>query len=116
VNEFADYLQQRWNEGCHNASRLYREIQTKGYRGKRGMVAQFVAGWRKRRKAASPKAPHRIAPRHAAILVTRPTEKMTEEQRRLLDAIMGQCPEVSDLRRMALAFRDGKRLMNRLAL
>ena len=26
VTEFADYLQQRWTEGCHNASRLYREI------------------------------------------------------------------------------------------
>jgi transposase len=106
VNEFADYLQQRWNEGCHNASRLYREIQVKGYRGKRGMVAQLVAGWRKSGKAASSKAPRRIAPRHAAILVTRPAEKMTEEQRQLLDRISGQCPEVSDLRRMALAFRD----------
>ncbi len=31
VNEFADYLQQRWDEGCHNASRLYQEIREKGY-------------------------------------------------------------------------------------
>jgi transposase len=31
VNEFGDYLQQRWNEGCHNASRLYQEIREKGY-------------------------------------------------------------------------------------
>jgi transposase len=106
VNEFADYIQQRWSEGCHNASRLYREIQAKGYRGRRGMVAQFVAGWRKPGKTASSKAPQRIAPRHAAILVTRPAEKMTEDQRRLLEDIMGQCPEVSDLRRMALAFRE----------
>jgi transposase len=37
VNHFADYLQQRWNEGCHNASRLYHEIQQQGYAGKRSM-------------------------------------------------------------------------------
>jgi hypothetical protein len=47
VNAFAEYLQQRWDEGCHNASRLYREIREKGYRGKRAMVARFVAGWAK---------------------------------------------------------------------
>jgi transposase len=29
VSEFADYLQQRWNEGCHSASRLYQEIRKK---------------------------------------------------------------------------------------
>lgn len=62
VTEFADYLQQRWNEGCHHASRLYQEIREKGYGGKRAMVARLVAGWRKRGKAASPKAAERIAP------------------------------------------------------
>ena len=106
VNEFADYLQQRWNDGCHNASRLYGEIQAKGYRGKRGMVAQFVAGWRNTGIAASRKSPHKIAPKHAAILVTRPADKMTDEQRQLLDRMEGRCPEVVDLRRIALSFRD----------
>jgi transposase len=106
VHEFAGYLQQRWKEGCHNASRLYREIRAQGYRGKRGMVAQFVAGWRKTGQATSPRSPQRIAPRHAAILVTRPAEKMTGEQRQLLDRIVGQCPEVFDLRQIALTFRE----------
>ncbi len=105
VNEFADYLQQRWDEGCHNASRLYQEIREKGYRGKRAMVARFVAGWRKTGKAAAPNAPERIAPKHAAILVTRPAEKMTDEQQQLFDRITAQCPEVSDLRQLALGFR-----------
>jgi len=109
VTEFADYLQQRWNEGCHNASRLYQEIREKGYRGKRAMVARFVSGWRKTGKAASPKAPERIAPRHAAILVTRPADKMSDEQQQLFDRIMIQCPEVIALRKLALDFRDALR-------
>ena len=105
VNEFADYLQQRWNEGCHNASRLYQEIRQKGYQGKRAMVARFVAGWRKTGKAASPKAPERISPKHAAILVTRPADQMNDEQQQLFDRILTQCPEVFDLRQLALGFR-----------
>jgi len=43
VSEFGAYLEQRWTEGCHNASRLYHEIREKGYSGKRAMVARFVA-------------------------------------------------------------------------
>jgi transposase len=106
VNEFADYLQQRWNEGCHNATRLYKEIRDRGYAGKRAMVARFVAGWRKTGKAASPKAPERISPKHASILVTRAADRMTVEQQALLDRITIQCPEIFDLRRMALSFRS----------
>jgi transposase len=106
VNHFADYLQKRWKEGCHNASRLYHEIQQQGYGGKRSMVARFVAGWRTSGKAASPKSPERIAPKHAAILVTRATEKMTDEQQLLLDRITIQCPDVIALRQLALGFRS----------
>jgi transposase len=105
VNQFADYLQQRWNEGCHNAARLYREIREKGYTGKRAMVARLIAGWRKTGKAANPKAPERVAPKHAAILVTRAADQMTEQQQQLLDRLTVQCPEVADLRQIALAFR-----------
>jgi transposase len=105
VSEFGAYLQQRWNEGCHNASRLYHEIREKGYPGKRAMVARFVAGWRKTGKAARPNAPERISPKHAAILVTRAADQITEEQQRLLDRITNQCPDVVNLRRIALSFR-----------
>lgn len=107
VNEFGDYLQQRWNEGCHNASRLYQEIREKGYTGKRAMVARFVAGWRRTGKAARPNAPERISPKHAAILVTRAADQMTDEQQLLFDRIAIQCPDVVGLRQIALAFRAG---------
>lgn len=70
------------------------------------MVARFVSGWRMTGKAASPKVPQRISPRHAAILVTRPNDKLTDEQRRLLDRITAQCPLVHPLRKLALEFRD----------
>src|SRR5215831_9697856 len=106
VSEFGVYLEQRWREGCHNASRLYSEIREKGYTGKRALVARFVSGWRITGKPASVRAPERIAPRHAAILVTRPPDKMSDDQRQLFERIANQCPEVIGLRRLALNFRD----------
>jgi transposase len=105
VSEFADYLEQRWNEGCHNASRLYQdhEIRQKGYAGKRAMVRRFVFGWRKTGKATSPEAP--ISPKHAAILVTRPADKISDEQQQLLNRIETPRPEVIDLRKISLGCR-----------
>ena len=105
VNEFGAYLEQRWNEGCHNASLLFQEIREKGYRGKRSMVARFVASWRTTGRTTRPNAPVRISPKHAAILVTRAADQMTEEQQRLFDRITNQCPEAGNLRRISLAFR-----------
>jgi len=106
VNAFAEYLQQRWNEGCHNASRLYQDIRQKGYAGKRAMVARYVAGWRTAGKATLSRAAERIAPKHAAILVTRAAEEMSDEQRLLFERVAVQCPEVLEMRTLALGFRD----------
>ena len=105
MSEFADYLQKRWNEGCHNASRPYQEIRQKGYSGKHAMLRRFVSGWRKTGKPTSPEVPQRISPKHAAILVTRPADNINDEQQQLLDRIEMQCPEVIDLRKISLAFR-----------
>jgi transposase len=69
------------------------------------MVARLVASWRTTGKPASPNAPQRIAPKHAAILVTRRVDQMTDEQQQLLDRITVQCPEVCILRQLALGFR-----------
>ena len=72
------------------------------------LVARLVASWRTTGKAASPKAPERIAPKHAAILVTRRVDQMNDEQQQLFDRIVAQCPEVFDLRQPALGFRAAR--------
>jgi transposase len=105
VNAFAAHLEQRWNEGCHNATTLYHEIREKGYTGKRSMVARFVGSWRRTGKPTKPKTREKISPKHAAILVTRAADQITEEQQRLLDRISAHCPDIVELRQMALAFR-----------
>ncbi len=106
VTEFADYLQSRWNEGCHNASRLYHEIRQKGYTGKRSMVARFVSGWRTTGKPTAAQTPQRIAPKHAAILATRAADQVTDEQQKLFDRIAEQCPDALPLRQFSVDFRE----------
>jgi transposase len=105
VQAFAEYLQQRWMEGCHNASKLFQEIRTRGYRGQRSMVAKFVSGWRASRSPHIYARPHRIAPRHAAVLTSRAPDQLTLEQRLLFDQLSSSCPDLKWIRTLALDFR-----------
>ena len=41
------YLKQRWQEGCHNATTLYGELQERGYGGSLAVVQRQVQSWRK---------------------------------------------------------------------
>ena len=107
VADFIDYLDQRWKEGCHNATLLWNEIRARGYRGSRQMVSAFVAPWRhsggRLRKVTEPQ---RVAPKHAAILACQQPDRLTPEQATLLDRLVNSCPDLTELRSIALTFRD----------
>ena len=117
VADFDEYLRQRWNEGCHNATRLHHEIRERGYKGCRSMVAKFVAGWRPSGKPSGKlNTPERVAPRHAAILAARPPDQLTEDQQTLLDRLTGVCPDIIRIRDLALGFRDALKGQDAAAL
>lgn len=48
VNKFQEFLHRRWNEGCHNATQLWHEIQTQGFTGSRNSMSGLVATLRMR--------------------------------------------------------------------
>lgn len=109
VREFHDYLLQRWNEGCHNATCLFHEIRARGYRGSRQMVSNHVSSWRvsPRSQSSSKKRKlDRIAPKQAAILACRPAERLSEQQRALFDQVARSCPSIRSMRFLALDFRE----------
>jgi transposase len=46
VDDFAAYLEQRWQQGCHNGTQLWRELQAQGFRCGQSIVRQWVQSWR----------------------------------------------------------------------
>lgn len=107
VRDFHDYLQRRWKEGCHNATRLFQEIRAQGYRGCRQMVSHHVAGWRHKSDfTPRRKKPDRVAPKHAAILACKPSERLSDQQKILVERVAANSPTFESLRALALDFRD----------
>jgi len=43
LTPYMDYIRQRWEEECHNASQIWRELCQLGYDGSRGLVARWAA-------------------------------------------------------------------------
>jgi len=42
LDYFADYLNQRYEEGCHNAATLWRELREQGFHGRSGSLRQWI--------------------------------------------------------------------------
>lgn len=106
LDPWAPYLRQRWDAGCHNGSRLWREIQAQGYRGSRGPLSDWVAARRKTlppptatAEAGSPHAPapvtgRRLSARQAAWLVVKPPHALTGAEE---EALTTMCQAQADI-------------------
>ena len=55
LDAFLPYLCQRWSEGCHNGSQLWRELRERGYRGSRKMIAVWTQHQRETPAPTTPK-------------------------------------------------------------
>lgn len=54
LDPYMPYLLQRWQEGCHNGMKLWREIRAQGYPHTAGVVGRFVAQLRRDEVAGRP--------------------------------------------------------------
>lgn len=112
LDSFQPYLNQRWNEGCHNASQLWREIKRKGYGGGRGMVARFISKLRVKSKkyqrdSAHPNKPAKLlSPKALAMLLTKQPEELQPSDRAALSPLLQHCPELNGLQQVGQHFRE----------
>jgi len=102
---FAPSLWDRWAQGCHNATQLYRELRGRGYTGGDGSVAALVAPWRgphyrhrgrvKVRRCRGPSAQSAYTPRRVCWLLLRPVKALTADERAYLARLYRACPHVA---------------------
>jgi len=112
VREFDAYLQERWAQGCHNATQLFREIRSRGYRGSRQMVSYHVSPWRMANPRTKPKPSKRLAPKDAAILMCKRPERRSADQQNILDRLASSHADIGHLCGLALGFRNAMQSRN----
>jgi transposase len=116
------YLEQRWSEGCRNASQLWRDLQTQGYPG----TAKQVLRWAKERREVPfkhrtvdpgtmrllPLAPQlrstnfSLAPRQLAWLLQKHEDKLSEDETQLLKELIDVAPTLKTARALAHDFHE----------
>lgn len=106
----AAYLRTRWDAGCHNASRLWRELRDeRGFRGGLSTVREWILvhlrGGAPRVPAAHLAQVAHPSPRRAAWLWCTPPEALQASEAAYVDAVCAASPALAEVRRLATAFR-----------
>jgi transposase len=117
---YVPYIYQRWNEGCRNATQIYRELHEQGRGVSRRTVSRYMAILRREgghgRSFASvepavvytPPAPPppSLTPRQAAILFSRDPPQLTERQQSALRRVLGKDAALPPIYEQVQAFRQ----------
>jgi transposase len=108
LTPYKPYLLERWNTGGHDALRLFRELQQRGYAGSYATVARYARRMRQAQgQGPQPRGPRQALPvvaevrhplltaRQAAWLVLRREDKRHEDEAHLLTQLREQHAEVA---------------------
>jgi transposase len=116
LDGYKPYILRRWNEGCHNASQLLREIQAQGFDGRGSIVRAYVAALRemsgvpaRSRKAGgqplAAKATERVpSSRTLAWMSTQEPHTLEEDQRATLEKLGAINPTIKTALELGQAF------------
>ena len=109
VDVHAEYLHQRWNEGCHNAAQLWEEIRRRGFRGQLRTVQRWVRRLRDADPSTSGTGPFERAwkmpsKRRAAWLVVADPETIDATEQGFVDALIAGSAELGRIIELARVF------------
>ncbi|MCA9840063.1 MAG: ISL3 family transposase [Trueperaceae bacterium] len=111
IAPYIPYLNKRLEEGCQNASQLYRELETLGFEGCAVSVQKYVA-LAQRGIAIRPTPdklnpePKRYTPREGVILFTKEASLLTEQEKARLEYLKENLKGASICRELARGFID----------
>jgi transposase len=114
LGRYTAYLQARWAEGGHHATRLHQELQARGFHGSYGSVAAWVAAWREQhyrhrgqirtRQPPHPAADGLATPRRGCWLLLRPEGDLTHAEREFRSHLYTACPQVATAQELVKEF------------
>jgi transposase len=93
LDTYKPYLQERWNAGITNASRLYREITEQGYQGSQGTLTAYLAPFRALGAAPAP-TPSVPKVRQITSWMLRRPEDLDAEEQLQLKQVLAACPHL----------------------
>ncbi|MER6923951.1 hypothetical protein [Streptomyces spiralis] len=96
LDECKPYLDDRWNQGCTNAWKLWEEIVPLGYRGSYGRVRAYLHKKRTWPRLVTAGPP---SPRAVAGWILRRPESLAEAETLQLKTVRAHCPELDALTR-----------------
>lgn len=111
VDGYTEHLHRRWNEGEHNATKLYREIRELGYPGGELAVQRYLHRFRTGRGFAAHTGPKPPSVREATGWVMTHPDRLDAESAAALAAILTRD---DDLRRLAAHVRAFAAMMGAL--
>ncbi len=109
----SDYLCKRWEQGCHNAAQLTRELASRGFDGSYDMVRRRVARWRgaavAKHSLAASLSPSRVlgpcpSSNRVAWWLLADEQKLTPRENAFMDTLRRGCPEVEGAAGLAREF------------
>ena len=112
TDRFVDYLWRRWQEGCHNAVKLAKELEQQGFKGSYYPVRRRIAAWRQRDSSQlSPasvpdRTKQRLSSRRVAWLMLKPEAELEDDERALVKAVDEHCPPLKIASALARRFRE----------
>ncbi|WP_030800373.1 ISL3 family transposase [Streptomyces sp. NRRL S-337] len=113
IDEYRPYLDDRWNQGCTNAWKVWEEIVPLGYKGSYQRVRAY---FRTKRLSADPGTAPPPSPRTVAGWILRHPDSLSEVDQLRLKAVTAHCSELEALAGHVRSFaqilteRQGKRL------
>jgi transposase len=106
LEPYREYLEKRWAEGCHNASRLWRELRQKGYDGQRSRVKEFLQPWRSQTPKSTSRKQKLPGLRLVAFWLAKPPEQRQPVEQQWVQVISKDHPEIVTAETLAQGFRE----------
>lgn len=96
ADPFTEHIRKQWEQGCHNAAQIARELETQGFEGSYYVIRRRVARWRHdpsgTRLLSDRMVTRQPSARRVAGMLLSDANDLSEEELRFVEALMDRSP------------------------